>query len=96
MAIGGRLGCAVDLAAVPADLGLHPTTLLYSESASRLLATVKPENKAAFEALFANQRCALLGKTDAGGALRVSLEGKETLCLPVDALAQAWKAPLDW
>ncbi len=97
MALGGRLGADLDLGQAP----VHPTDLsaltrLYSESASRLVATVRPENQAVFEALFAGQVLGLLGRVAAGPEFTVSLDGQELLRLPVQEMARAFKATLDW
>ncbi|EPR44728.1 Phosphoribosylformylglycinamidine synthase 2 [Desulfovibrio sp. X2] len=97
MAIGGRMGAAVDLDAVPAPgEPLSDLALLYAESHSRLLVTV-PEDKAAdFEALFAGQAAGLLGRTTDDAAVRVARGGRELFAEPVDGLARAFKATLDW
>jgi phosphoribosylformylglycinamidine synthase len=101
MAAAGRLGADIDLALVPAcpDNGgapLRPAELLYSESASRLLVEVAPEHAAAFEGLFAGQVCARLGRVTDTGSLAVSVSGREILREPVEDLAEAFKATLDW
>ncbi|GAB7079067.1 AIR synthase-related protein [Megalodesulfovibrio paquesii] len=96
LCIGGRLGLSMDLDAVPALGELDAVQLLYSESASRLLATVAPENAAAFEALFAGQHCACIGEITAAPELIVRHQGAELLREPVETLAASWKATLDW
>ncbi len=94
MALGGRLGGVIDLASVPAE-AMTLTELLYGESASRLLVTVPAGQTAAFEALFAGQVCARIGET--GGNELVIVEGvAPVLNEPVEALAKAFKATLDW
>lgn len=96
MAIGGRLGADLDLDAAPAAPGLTDLELLYSESQSRLVVTVAPENRPAFEALFAGQPCGLLGTVAAGQDL-VLRRGQTVLCRePAEDLARAFKATLDW
>jgi phosphoribosylformylglycinamidine synthase len=96
MALGGRLGAALDLDRAPAAAGLTDLELLYSESQSRLVVTVAPENRAAFEALFDGQPCGLLG-TVADAPSLVMRRSQATLCdESVETLAQAFKATLDW
>jgi phosphoribosylformylglycinamidine synthase len=96
MALGGRLGADLDLAAAPADPDLDDLGMLYAESASRLLVGV-PEDKAqAFEALFAGQDLGLLGRVSGSGRLSLSRNGARLLDLTVDDLAQAFKTTLAW
>jgi len=96
MALGGRLGCSVDLAAVPqAGGGLVDLVLLYAESHSRLLVTV-PENRAEeFERLFNGQILGLLGRTG-GHEVRIGRQGRALLSEPVEALARAFCGTLAW
>jgi len=97
MAIGGRLGAAVDLARAPgAEDGLDALTVLYSESAGRLLATVAPENRAAFEAHFAGGQFGLLGTVTAAPVLEISSGAAPVLREDVENLACAFKSTLDW
>jgi phosphoribosylformylglycinamidine synthase len=96
MALAGRLGADLDLAAAPAASGLSDLELLYSESPSRLVVTVAPQNKAAFEALFAGQAIGCLGAT-AEAADLVLRRADALLCAEsADDLAQAFKSTLDW
>jgi phosphoribosylformylglycinamidine synthase subunit PurSL len=97
MAIGGRLGAVVDLAAMPAPRPVPAvTSLLYSESASRLLVTTPPDVARRFEELFAGQALGRLGLVSDNSRLTIHL-GERSICsAPVATLAQAWKEPLDW
>jgi phosphoribosylformylglycinamidine synthase len=54
-AFAGGFGISVDLYDVPVAAAMREDKLLYSESASRLLVTVKEENSEQFEKLFAGQ-----------------------------------------
>ncbi|MDR3640357.1 MAG: AIR synthase-related protein [Humidesulfovibrio sp.] len=95
MCVGGRLGADIDLANVPQCGCDSVLELLYSESASRFVVGVAPENAAAFEALFAGQQCARIGMVTPGD-LRLVRSGAAVLQAPVEGLAQAFKATLDW
>jgi phosphoribosylformylglycinamidine synthase len=96
MAIGGRLGATLDLDRAPGASTLTDLELLYSESQSRLVVTISPENQAAFEALFAGQLVGRLGTVTEAPTL-VLRRGATTLCdEPAEGLAQAFKATLDW
>ena len=62
VAFGGELGMEVDLGAVPAEVELLDSELLFSESNSRFIATVAPEMEAAFEKRFKDLPCACIGE----------------------------------
>ena len=72
--------------------GMETTDLLYSESNSRILVSVRPENRAAFEAHFAGRHFALIGEVG-GDALALAKGGQPILTENVEALTCAWKAP---
>lgn len=99
MAIAGRLGATIDLDAVP-RAGLHAempsAALLYSESHSRLLVTVRPDDAPAFERLFAGQAAARIGEVTGEGTLIVNHAGRTVLQQPVENLTKAWKDTLNW
>jgi phosphoribosylformylglycinamidine synthase len=97
MCIGGRLGAELDLAEAPfRPAAMDVSALLYSESASRLLVSVGPGERSAFEELFRGQDCALLGQVTAGPDLALTFGGEPVLRAPVADLARAFKATLDW
>jgi len=97
MAIGGRLGAHIDLGAVPAASTLGDLELLYSETPSRLLVCVEPQNKEAFEALFDGQRYGLLGAVSADGRLAIRRgAGEPVIAEDAQELAKAFKATLAW
>ncbi len=97
MAIGGRLGVRIDVAAAPcAPADLTPLERLFSESASRLLVSVPAERQETFEALFAGQACARIGEVTAAPEI-VFTSSETALCrLNVEQCAEAWKATLNW
>ena len=96
MCIGGRLGATLNLDSAPVCDDLSAEELLYSESASRLLVTVAPENKEAFESLFdADTACARIGTVE-GDALVIHWQGKPLLSVPADDLAVAFRQTFDW
>ena len=94
MAIGGRLGADIDLDRLPANGHLTTLERLYSESASRLLLTVDPAHKAAFEAAVPMAVC--LGRVTTAGEVLIRENGETRLTESVEALAHAFKATLDW
>jgi phosphoribosylformylglycinamidine synthase len=75
---------------------LTPEETLFSESASRFVVTIRPENQPAFEAQMAGRPVYLLGKVRADGVLKVG-RGRETwIEAGIGELKQAWQAPLRW
>ncbi|MGE4504588.1 MAG: AIR synthase-related protein [Desulfovibrionaceae bacterium] len=95
MALGGRLGAEVDLTDAPREAGIGRLALLYAESHSRLVVTVRPENRDAFEALFTGGSVARIG-TVGGGPFRLKDARGPVLSALPEALARAFKATLDW
>lgn len=92
MCIGGRLGAFVDPHKVPTRGDVSELDVLYSESASRLLVSVRPENAAAFEEIM-DGRAARIGEV---GAADGSLVVDGVCEVPVQDLAEAFKKTLHW
>ena len=80
MCIGGRLGLKLEL---PEE---DPVSALFSESNSRLLAEVRPEQQASFEARFAGLPLARLGVVTHDPRLIIG----RAISLPLDQLCAAW------
>lgn len=89
-AFGGQLGAQVDLA----NLGKWSSTVkLFSESHSRFVVSVAPENQAAFEAILGERAC-LLGKVTQKKEV-VVFEGQRNLIqMATDQLLKAWSEGL--
>ncbi len=92
MCLAGGLGLDLDLRALPLDEDVRRTDLaLFSESNSRYLVEVAPEDAARFEEALANLPCARLGTVTTDPSLRlVGLEGETALSLTAEALHRAW------
>ena len=95
MCIGGRLGAHLALNRVPVIGALTLTEALYSESASRLLVSVAPDKAAEFEALF-GASAPFIGEVTSDARLTVASADSALFSAPVEALAHAFKATLDW
>lgn len=87
-AIGGRLGCEVALDPVAEGVGV--LAALYSESPSRFVASVPPENAAAFEALMGG-RATFLGAVTASPRVRMVAGGALLVDAPLERLVRVWK-----
>jgi phosphoribosylformylglycinamidine synthase len=94
-AFSGGHGLEIDLKAVPAQGIVRNDELLFSESQSRFVVTVSPQNRKAFEALFRGQACARIGMVLAEGVLRIAgLTGKRIVEEELTSLKAAWQKPL--
>jgi phosphoribosylformylglycinamidine synthase len=91
-AIGARL----DLSEHMAQSGLNdPTTLLFSESPSRILLSVKAEHLARVRELASGSGvpCALLGETG-GETLQITCNGQSLVTDSIATLERAWRGAL--
>ena len=93
-AMAGRLGLKVALDKVPVSGNCTELELLFSESNSRFVATVAPENKEKFEKLLDGITFACVGEVT--GEQEIEFSGKE-LNFKVDTaeLLKSYKATLD-
>ena len=92
MTFASGLGITLDLTKVPRAGDLRPDQILFSESCGRFLVTASPSQRQAFEELFENLPCALVGEVTADQRLIILGPGGETLVdEPVVALKQSWK-----
>jgi phosphoribosylformylglycinamidine synthase len=96
-ASAGGLGMNIDLRLVPYRGVKRDDYLLFSETASRFVATVRPENKKRFEKIMAGNIISEIGVVTDDGLLQATgLEGKIILREKLGALKQAWQKPLDF
>lgn len=96
MCIGGRLGANIDLDAVPAMEDMTLTELLYSESASRLIVSVRPDLAMILDMLGSWQICRRIGTVTDDNTLTMTRGGVTVLQESVDDLTTAFKRTLDW
>jgi len=98
MAFAGGAGLALDLRAVPfggPDRLRRDDVLLFSESNSRLLAEVRPEQARAFEAEFDGLPLARIGEVNSSPSFVVTgLDGGEVIRAELSRLKAAWQTPL--
>jgi len=94
-AFAGGLGLAVDLKAVPAEGIGRNDDLLFSESQSRFVVTVRLDAREAFEAALAGCAIARIGEVIPDGVLRIDgLGGKRIIDEDLAALKAAWQKTL--
>ncbi|MDF1554662.1 MAG: AIR synthase-related protein, partial [Deferrisomatales bacterium] len=94
-AFSGGYGIRAALAQGPTEGVERDDELLFSESQSRLVATVRPEHREAFEALFAGRPAARVGEVTEEPLLSLSgLDGSEVVRADLGSLKRAWQEPL--
>jgi phosphoribosylformylglycinamidine synthase len=90
------LGLEIDLRAVPAKGVNRNDFLLFSESNSRFLIEVAPQDKAEFEKLVKGKNCVAIGKVTKQPKLKiVGLNGKIAIDASLYKLRHAWKKTLN-
>ncbi|MCR4666411.1 MAG: phosphoribosylformylglycinamidine synthase [Desulfovibrio sp.] len=94
MAIGGRVGCEIDLNALPVMEEMTSSELLYSESASRLIVTVKPDFAPYLEAIAGTSSCRRIGMVTEGEEVTIKSGASTILSENVLELANAFKDTL--
>jgi len=96
VAFAGELGIRAVLSRVPAP-GVHADdVLLFSESASRYIATIAPARRTVFERIMAGVPCACIGEATAEPSLHLTgLDGFQTVDANVLRLKSLWKATFD-
>ncbi|MFZ7126574.1 MAG: AIR synthase-related protein [Desulfobacterales bacterium] len=93
-ALAGRVGAVIRLADVPADGLDREDAILFSESQGRMIVTVAPSNREAFEDLMRQAPAACVGRVTGDPTLEIlGLDGKPIASLDIDAIERAWKAP---
>lgn len=93
VAIAGKIGLDVDLSNVSQASNLSADHILFSESQSRFLVSVSPQDQAAFEALFQGQSCILIGQALPDQHFRVKdAAGKNIVDTNLSELEKAYRS----
>jgi phosphoribosylformylglycinamidine synthase len=96
-AFAGNLGAHLDLSLVPVKGQLDDLTILFSESNSRFLVTVSPQQKREFEAVMLGCELSLIGQVLAEPQFLVySQSGAKIIETEISKLKTAWQKPLEW
>ncbi len=108
MAFAGGFGAKIDLGGLSRFSGHHAssmvgengtvpfsTILLFSESNTRFVCEVTPENAAAFEAAMSGIVCAKIGVVVEGTTLEIILD-QPVLKADIASLKEAWQKPMCW
>jgi phosphoribosylformylglycinamidine synthase len=98
MAFAGGLGATVSLKDVP--LGDHierDDLILFSESNSRFLVEVAPDDREQFERILGKTSFANIGQVTSSGILEIlSIKGRKIASISIVELKEAWQKPLRW
>jgi phosphoribosylformylglycinamidine synthase len=98
MAFAGGMGIETDLRGLPATADCTRTdAMLFSESNSRYIVEVAPENFHAFASLMVNLPFGQIGKVTSTG--RLTIKDKSQVAVvdcDIQTLKQAWQKPLAW
>ncbi len=95
-AFSGNLGMDIDLSSVPSEGVDRLDYLLFSESQSRFVVTVSPENRTAFEDLLSGTTFSLIGEVTDSPNLNMTFDGKSIINERTTDLKEAWQQPLRW
>ena len=94
-AFAGALGMEVDLRKVPSSGVDRNDVLLFSESQSRFVVTVHPEDRVPFEACLKGEAFSEVGKVVDGNVFQaLGLNGKVVVRADIFELKEAWQKPL--
>jgi len=95
-AFAGGFGMEIDLKAVPYEGAQRDDFILFSETPSRFVATVRPEHRAAFEEALDGCTFALVGTTTERERLVIEgLNGDRTVDDDIYELRASWQGTLD-
>ncbi len=98
MAFAGELGAIIQLKLVPLGEPIdRDDFILFSESNTRFLVELAPENQDEFEEIMKGVRLACIGQITGSKLLRVhGLDGREVIATPIPELKDAWQKPIKW
>jgi len=98
MAFAGGLGATIYLKSVPLGEPIdRDDFILFSESNSRFLAEVAPENKEEFEEIMKGTSFAPIGQVTDSEVMEVyGVDGRKVVAAPLGELKEAWQKPLRW
>ncbi|HDQ00692.1 MAG TPA: phosphoribosylformylglycinamidine synthase subunit PurL, partial [bacterium] len=98
MAFAGGLGMSIELSKVPSSDNLQrDDKLLFSESSSRFIVEIAPENQQPFEQLFNSLPIACIGSLRPDKIFQINgLVQKRIIRVNVEELKEAWQKPLRW
>lgn len=95
MAFSGGHGVDIDLKSVPVEDCAVEEEIIFSESASRLIAAIDPKNAPAFEKMMTGVAVAKIGRVTDGTQFTIrDLRGHPIIQEEISALKASWQKPL--
>jgi phosphoribosylformylglycinamidine synthase len=95
-AFAGCLGMDCDLDKAPGDWGGRADALLFSESQSRFVVTVKPVDQNEFEEILQGCRFEQIGTVTEDAKLVLRINGSEVVRQGIEDLRNAWQETMRW
>jgi phosphoribosylformylglycinamidine synthase subunit PurSL len=98
MAFAGGFGAQIELNKVPCEPAqtiTDPTVLMFSESNTRFVCEVTPENAKAFETAMTEIAFTKIGEVTDGSTLEI-IHDQPILKADIAALKESWQKPLRW
>ncbi len=96
MAFAGGFGASLDLDAMPCHSQSDVLERLFSESNTRFLCEVQPNNAVAFESALAGIARSRIGQVVDGDRFEVCKRGEVVIDCDLATLKEAWQKPLRW
>ena len=98
MAFAGGLGMIIHLDKVPLGEAItRNDSILFSESNSRFLVEVAPQDRESFEQAMKGVDLAAVGEVTKDDKLEIyGVKGKKVVSTPIAELKEAWQKPLGW
>jgi phosphoribosylformylglycinamidine synthase len=98
MAFAGGLGASINLESIPLGESIDRDDLiLFSESNSRFLVEVSPENQTDFEKIMDGVSLSNIGQVTDGEILEIyGLKGDRIVNKSISELKEAWQKPIRW
>jgi phosphoribosylformylglycinamidine synthase II len=98
MGFAGGVGIMINLNKVPLGENINRNdTILFSESNTRFLVDVAPEDAKRFEEAMGENVCAAIGELTGDDRLQVyGIKGEKVVSAPLSELKEAWQKPLRW
>ncbi len=94
-AFAGGYGLKVNVRSLEVADDISDIERLFSESNSRLVLTVSPDDTVAFERVMADSPCARIGNvTDTSRLVCVGVDDRVVIDEPIEELKAVWQAPL--